>query len=198
MQVLLGECYTGCMIGYLEGTVKAVHEKSLLVLTQSGVGYTLFPAGSLLAEAQQGQSLACFTTLIVREQELSLYGFLTYEEQAFFEKVITVSGVGPKMGLQILSQPLNQWLAAVEGGDVDFITKTPGIGKKMAQKIIVELKGKLDLSSDAITVTAPAQQEATEALMQLGYDQATIKAVLDQAPASASTEDLVKFFLSHA
>ncbi len=185
------------MIGYLTGTVKAITEKQILLLTSAGVGYSIFPAGSLLAEAKLGEPLECFTHLIVREQELSLYGFATETEQAFFEKIITVSGVGPKMGLQILSQPLNEWLAAVESGKVDYITRTPGIGKKMAQKIIVELKGKLDLSAEAKQTTSN-QTEAIEALKSLGYDQGTVQAVLAQAPENADTEALVKFFLSHA
>jgi len=185
------------MIGYLQGLVKSVNEKQILVLTSSGVGYSVFPAGGLLAMAKEGQNLECYTHLIVREQELSLYGFSTAEEQTFFEKIITVSGVGPKMGLQILSQPMDQWLGAVESGDIDFITQTPGVGKKMAQKIILELKGKLDLSSSPKSLPS-AQNEAVEALKGLGYDQGTITAVLEQAPADLSTEDLVKFFLSHA
>ncbi len=185
------------MIGYLQGVVKAVNEKQLLILTTAGVGYSVFPAGSLLAESKLGESIECYTHLIVREQELSLYGFATKEEQAFFEKIITVSGVGPKMGLQILSQPMNEWLAAVESGEVEYITRTPGIGKKMAQKIIVELKGKLDLSESAVKASS-SQKEAVEALKSLGYDQGTVQAVLAQAPDGADTEALVKFFLSHA
>jgi len=186
------------MIGYLKGTVEQVNEKQILLLTSGGVGYAVSPAGSLLAQAKQGRDLSCFTHLIVREQELSLYGFASREEQSFFEKVITVSGVGPKIGLQILSQPMNEFLAAVESGEVDFITRTPGVGKKMAQKIILELKGKLNLSSESVgTAVAPAQMEALEALKNLGYDQATVKAVLEQAPEDLDTEALVKFFLSH-
>ena len=184
------------MIGYLTGRVQQVGEKQIIVLTSGGVGYSVFPAGSLLAQAQEGQAIECFTSLVVREQELSLYGFCTTEEQIFFEKITTVSGVGPKMGLQILSQPMNEFLAAVEAGDVDFITRTPGIGKKMAQKIIVELKGKLNLAAESGPV-ASSQSEALEALQSLGYDQATIRAVLEQAPADLNTEALVKFFLSH-
>lgn len=185
------------MIGYLSGTVENVSEKQILILTSGGVGYNIFPAGALLAKAKQGDNLSCFTSLIVREQELSLYGFSTTDEQAFFEKITTVSGVGPKMGLQILSQPIDQFLAAVESGDVDFITQTPGIGKKMAQKIIVELKGKLDLSS-SVQSRPSSQNEALEALKGLGYDQGTVQAVLAQAPEGLDTEGLVKFFLSHA
>ncbi len=185
------------MIGYIQGIVKAVSSKQILVLTTSGVGYSIFPAGSLLAEAKVGEALEFYTHLIVREQELTLYGFASETEQAFFEKIITVSGVGPKMGLQILSQPLNEWLAAVESGEVDYITRTPGIGKKMAQKIILELKGKLDLSEGAAQASS-SQAEAIEALKSLGYDQGTISAVLAQAPEGAQTEALVKFFLSHA
>ncbi|NCP67878.1 Holliday junction branch migration protein RuvA [bacterium] len=185
------------MIGYIQGVVKAVNAKQILVLTSSGVGYSVFPAGSLLAETKLGEKLEFFTHLIVREQELTLYGFATQTEQTFFEKIITVSGVGPKMGLQILSQPLNEWLAAVESGEVDYITRTPGIGKKMAQKIILELKGKLDLSAGA-AIASSSQREAVEALKSLGYDQGTVNAVLAQAPEGADTEALVKFFLSHA
>lgn len=185
------------MIGYLQGVVKQIGVKQILVLTSSGVGYSVSPAGSLLAEAKLGETIEFYTHLIVREQELSLYAFATQTEQAFFEKIITVSGVGPKMGLQILNQPLNEWLAAVESGEVDYITRTPGIGKKMAQKIILELKGKLDLSDEAVK-TSSNQAEAIEALKGLGYDQGTINAVLAQAPDKSSTEDFVKFFLSHA
>lgn len=185
------------MIGYLSGVVQSITGKRILVLTSSGVGYSIFPAGGLLAEAKEGQALSCYTHLIVREQELSLYGFATAEEQTFFEKIITVSGVGPKMGLQILSQPMGEWLAAVEAGEIDYITRTPGVGKKMAQKIILELKGKLDLSGGT-KVLPSAQNEAVEALKSLGYDQGTIQAVLDQAPTDLGTEGLVKFFLSHA
>ena len=185
------------MIGYIQGIVKHIGAKHLLVLTSSGVGYSVAPAWSLLAEAKLGESIEFYTHLIVREQELSLYAFGTQAEQTFFEKIITVSGVGPKMGLQILSQPMNEWLAAVESGEVDYITRTPGIGKKMAQKIILELKGKLDLS-DQVVQTSSNQAEAIEALKGLGYDQGTINAVLSQAPEKSSTEDFVKFFLSHA
>lgn len=185
------------MIGYLSGLVKQVTDKQVLLLTNGGVGYAIFPAGALLAEAKVGGELECFTTLIVREQELSLYGFARAEEQQWFEKLITVSGVGPKMGLQILSQSMDQFLAAVEAGDVDFVTQTPGIGKKMAQKIIVELKGKLDLSGTPQNRPS-SQGEAVEALKNLGYDQGTIQAVLAGAPVGTDTEGLVKFFLSHA
>ena len=185
------------MIGYLQGVVKQIGAKQLLVLTSGGVGYTVFPAGSLLAEAKLGETIEFYTHLIVREQEMTLYAFGTFEEQTFFEKIITVSGVGPKMGLQILSQPMNEWLAAVESGEIDYITRTPGVGKKMAQKIILELKGKLDLSDTAVKASSN-QMEAVEALKSLGYDQGTVQAVLAQAPDGEDTEGLVKFFLSHA
>lgn len=185
------------MIGYLQGIVKALNHKQILILTSAGVGYTVYPAGSLLASAKLGASLEFYTHLIVREQELTLYGFATETEKNFFEKIITVSGVGPKMGLQILSQPLKEWLVAVESGNIEAIIRTPGIGKKMAQKIILELKGKLDLSETAALLDA-SQIEATEALKSLGYDVGTVKGVLAQAPEGADTEMLVKFFLSHA
>ena len=187
------------MIGFLSGKVLQINEKTVLLLTASGVGYLVFPVGSVLAQTKKWANLEVFTHTIVREQELSLYGFSTQDEVLFFEKLIGISGVGPKIALQILSTPINEFQAAVERGDADFIARTPGIGKKMAQKIIVELQGKLDLSSIDPTKNPqnPAKAEATQALKGLGYDDATIEFTLKDAPKDADTETLVKYFLSH-
>ncbi len=186
------------MIGFLSGNILKVQEKTILILTSGGVGYEVFPTGNVLALAGVGKPLEIFIHTIVREQEISLYGFSGLEEKALFEKLIGISGVGPKIALQILSQPIDSFQAAVERGDADFIAQTPGIGKKMAQKIIVELQGKLDLSSSGGNKGNPAQTEAEEALQNLGYDKAHIGLVLKEAPENSSTEDLVKYFLSHS
>ncbi len=184
------------MIGYLEGRVLQVLPKTIIVVTTAGVGYELFPTGSLLSKCNLDGLLTCFVHTLVREQEISLYGFETLEERQFFEKLIGISGVGPKMALQILSQPVGEFISAIDRGDVDFVMQTPGIGKKMAQKLIVELKGKIDLSEEVVQ-TSVNKQEATEALKSLGYDESTVKFVLGEAPEDLSTEDLIKFFLSN-
>ena len=113
----------------------------------------------------------------------------------FFTKLLGVSGVGPKIALQIVGNPINEFLNAVERGDDVFIARTPGIGKKMAQKIILHLQGKLDLTPEA-KATSQAQIEATDALKNLGYDAATVEFVLKKAPKDADSETLIKFFLT--
>ena len=182
------------MIGYLEGRVLKVLSRSIMLVV-GGVGYEVFPSGRLLSRCATGKGITCFIYTLVREQEISLYGFETLEERDFFETLIGISGVGPKLALKILNQPLEHFWAAIDRGDVDFVCQTPGIGKKMAQKLIVELKGKLDFRSKE--EASPCYLEACEALKSLGYDEASIRSTLKEAPEGLSAEDLIKFFLSH-
>lgn len=188
------------MISFLHGQVHSIQTKSLTLLTSGGVGYQVFTTGALLAEAKVGNELQILIHTQVREQEISLYGFSDASEKTLFEKLLSISGIGPKMAVQIVSQPIDQFSQAVEQGDVTFISQTPGVGKKLAQKIIVELKGKLDLSESGSPTKAPSQNlavtEATEALESLGYKKHVILPILDTAPAGQSTEALIKFFLS--
>ena len=184
------------MIGYLSGTVYAASEKRIVVLTAAGVGYEVLPTGSLLADAQVGENFSAEIFTVVREQEITLYGFATDTEKALFEKLIGVSGIGPKTALQMVSTPVDSLVQALEQGDVAFITKLPGIGKKTAERLIIELGGKLDFAATTAVLTSPAMTEATDALQNLGYDRSTVKDILGRAPDNSSTEALVKFFLS--
>ncbi len=188
------------MIAYLEGTVLVKTLKEIIIKTSSGVGYKVFPTGSLLSSAILGEETQVFIYTVVREQEISLYGFGSWDERLFFEKITSVSGIGPKIGIQILGQPIDLFQKAIEAADITFISKTPGIGKKMAQKMILELQGKLELlDSDAgRSPKSPAKTDAEEALMALGYDKKIIEEILSQAPENSSTESLVKFFLTHS
>ena len=186
------------MIGYLTGTVLEILEKTLILQTAGGVGYSVFPAGSLLSKAKKEETLSCYIYTRVAETEISLYGFSTLEEKMVFEKLLGISGVGPKIGLQIISGPVDQFFAAVEAGDDAFIAQTPGIGKKMAQKIIVELQGKLNLKPNATLPQNSAIIEAVQALEGLGYDTALIQTTLESAPPNSTAEDLVKYFLTHS
>ena len=184
------------MISYLSGKVINVEVKSLTLLTASGVGYQVFPSLTALGICQEGAEVQIDIFTIVREQEISLYGFASREEKQLFEKLLTISGVGPKIALQIVSQPPADFINAVEQGDDAYIAQTPGIGKKMAQKIIVELQGKIDLSNTATsTATRPHQEEALAALQGLGYSANLIKDRLASAPKDADTEALVTYFL---
>jgi Holliday junction DNA helicase RuvA len=187
------------MIGFLSGTVATISPRKILVLTAGGVGYDVIPAGSLLSEVKEGEAFAATIFTIVREQEITLYGFGSDMEKHLFEKLISVSGIGPKTALAMVSTPADQFQKAVAEGDVAFLTRIPGLGKKTAERLIVELRGKLNLETAGIATPLPtsiALREASDALKNLGYDPRTIHEVLSIAPANASTETLVKFFLS--
>ena len=186
------------MIGFLTGTVATISPRKILVLTSGGVGYNVIPAGSLLADVKEGAVFSAAIFTVVREQEITLYGFGTDGEKNLFEKLISVSGIGPKTAIAMVSTPVEQFQNAVLQGDVAFLTKIPGLGKKTAERLIVELRGKLNLqtagTSDLPQTTA--ETEATDALKNLGYDPRTIREILEKAPNDATTEELVKFFLS--
>lgn len=186
------------MIGFLSGTAQHVSPQKILVLTSGGVGYNVIPAGSLLAEAREGTPFEASIYTIVREQEITLYGFGADEEKELFEKLIGVSGIGPKTALAMVSTPTDQFKKAVSEGDVPFLTRIPGLGKKTAERLIVELRGKLNLSTAGSPPLpqSTALREATDALKNLGYDPRTITDVLQDAPQESDTEALVKFFLS--
>jgi holliday junction DNA helicase RuvA len=186
------------MIGFLSGTVATISPRKILVLTPGGVGYDVIPAGSLLAEVREGEAFASTIFTVVREQEITLYGFGTDVEKNLFEKLIGVSGIGPKTAIAMVSTPVDQFQNAISEGDVAFLTQIPGLGKKTAERLIVELRGKLNIETAGTTnlPKSTAATEATDALKNLGYDPRTINEVLGNAPKNASTEELVKFFLT--
>ncbi len=184
------------MIGFLRGVAERISAQEILIQTSGGVGYSVRPAGSLLSLCKKGQNITAEILTIVRENEISLYGFGSTDEKQLFQKLISVSGIGPKTALGMVSVPASDFLTAVEKGDVAFLTRIPGLGKKTAERLIVELRGKLDLSSlGEASAESPAFTEASEALENLGYDRHTIGKKLQKADQKSSAEDLVKFFL---
>jgi len=182
------------MIGFLSGIVSRMDAKEVLIQTSGGVGYSVHPAGSLLAECKVGEEVSAEIFTVVREQEISLYGFGHKDEKTLFTKVISVSGIGPKIGLQIVSMSPARFMTAVEQGDVAVLTEVPGLGKKTAERLIIELRGKLDLSAEVVEGT-PALEEAISALEGLGYDRKTIQQRIEQTGEKISAEDMIKDFL---
>ena len=131
------------MIYLLAGTVSNVAE-DFLVLDVNGVGYQVFAASRTLAQYQEGTAARLFIYTHVREDHIHLYGFATEDERRLFLKLTDVSGVGAKMGLSLLSALSPEELQnAVAGGDVTMLTRANGVGKKLAERIVLELKGKL-------------------------------------------------------
>ncbi len=183
------------MIGFLRGTVLAVDEKRILLLTSGGVGYEVFPAGSLLALIRKDAEAEFETATIVRETEISIYGFGDVSEKKLFLKLLSVSGIGPKMAITIVSTPIDQFLSAVSNGEIEILTRIPGLGKKTAERLVIELRGKLNFSADQTLPQNKSFEEAKDALKNLGYDDRTILDVLKSADQNSTTEDLVKYFL---
>ena len=173
------------MIAYVEGRLAQVWGNTALVVTQGGVGYAVgLPAHTLASLPGRGEAVAFYTSLAVREDALELFGFATREEREMFEKLTSVSGVGPKAALAILSVCTPQGLAmAVITGDEKALIAAPGIGKKIAQRIILELKDKLTKEQQEIGMPAAPgivagekskAVEAAAALAVLGYTQQDI------------------------
>ncbi len=183
------------MIGFLSGIVARMDAKEVLIQTSGGVGYSVHPAGSLLAECKEGEKISAEIFTVVREQEISLYGFGHKDEKQLFIKVISVSGIGPKIGLQIVSMSPARFMTAVEHGDVPVLTEIPGLGKKTAERLIIELRGKLDLTASEGPQASPALEEAITALEGLGYDRKTIQQRIEQTGAKTSAEEMIKDFL---
>ena len=194
------------MIYYVSGPV-TVLEPGLAVVDCGGVGYgchiTAYTAGQL----KLNQNARLYVTESIREDAFDLYGFISREEQRCYELLTSVNGVGPKASMAILSAggPQNFTLAVMTG-DEKMLTAAQGVGKKIAQRIILELKDKigggsveLDFSGGA-PVSAPAQTGgaaamARAALQELGYSPAEIAAALKGVDPNASTEEMVRYAL---
>ncbi len=190
------------MFYYLNGTVAAL-EANLAVIDCHGVGYACFTTGYTLSQLQVGKQQKLFTYCHIREDAFDIYGFSTKEELNCFLRLIGVSGVGPKAALAILSALTpSQFSLAVVTGDEKSLTMAQGVGKKMAQRIILELKDKVsdDLQDTSVSVSAVAAPaagnkiaEATAALASLGYSQSEIGLALKGIDVDKlSVEDIVR------
>ena len=191
------------MLYYVSGNV-AILEPGLAVIDCGGVGYgcrvTAYTAGQL----KLNQNARLYITESIREDAYDLFGFSSREEQRCYEMLTTVNGVGPKAAMAILSAGPQNFTLAVMTGDEKLLTAAQGVGKKLAQRIILELKDKLGGSSNEIdfsggvTVvpqTGSQAQMATAALQELGYSAAEISAALKGADPNASTEELIRYAL---
>lgn len=195
------------MISYIRGELVAV-EKEKVIVDVGGVGYGIFmPEATMGLLPQTGNEVKLHTYLNVREDAMQLFGFLTRDDLSVFKLLIGVSGIGPKGGLSILSKLTADDLRfAVMSGDAKAISAAPGIGKKTAEKVIIELKDKLDienvLNRQAGDTEAAAsldsganevQSEAVQALVALGYGSTeSLKAVKKISLENATVEDVLK------
>jgi Holliday junction DNA helicase RuvA len=179
------------MIGHLQGKIIDQDLKSV-ILDVSGVGYKIYTNTAILNE-KVGNNISFWTYLAVRETALDLYGFTTKEELHFFELLITVSGIGPKSAMGILSvSSLQNLRHAISTGDTSHLTKVSGIGKKNAEKIVLELKDKLDGVIVELSAGSATDVDAIEALKALGYSERDAREALKKVTDSKDTGDKVK------
>jgi len=191
------------VLASVEGAVGAVSADSL-VIEVGGLGYRVFAAPSVIAAAVPGSRLKLHTYHLVREDQQALYGFRTAEELGFFNLLLTVTGVGPKVALAIVgSRPTPDLQLAIMQQDQAVLVSIPGIGKKLAERVIFELKEKVAAAGVAAGVTAGAgaaaggsEGEIVAALQALGYSigeaREASRAALADVGVSSTLEDRVK------
>jgi holliday junction DNA helicase RuvA len=183
------------MIAFLRGKLLEKHPNQIIVDT-AGVGYDVaIPISTFSALPNQGAEVALRIHTHVREDALTLFGFLTVEEKALFEKLISVSGIGPKLAITVLSGLATSALVdAIRGGLVEQLVRIPGVGKKTAERMVLELKDKLDGLGAAGAVpgvsvrTEPAlsgiEQDVLSALLNLGCNRAAAEVAVRKAKAA--------------
>lgn len=192
------------MYYYIKGEL-AAKGSNYVVVDAAGVGYMIYtPAGNIEKAGAVGSEIIMYTYLNVREDIMELYGFITPEEKEMFLRLISVSGVGPKAALAILTVSTPQQLAAaIIKGDTRLITKAQGVGPKAAQRIILELKDKIDANDLGIDqdgaelpeqgeLITDAKAEAMSALIALGYSSSEARSALSRLDSGLSTEELIK------
>lgn len=190
------------MIDTISGILK---EKSptYIVIEVSGLGFGLhIPLSTFHQLPEVLEKISLYTSLVVREDSLSLYGFLTQEEKGLFNLLLSVSGVGPKLALSVLSSiSANDFKAAIYKEDLVALSNISGIGRKTAQRLILELKDRLALSEIAPTPKIKEKDDAILALISLGYNRRQASSAVEKAlkplKKEVDLEELIKLALKH-
>lgn len=189
------------MYEYIKGTYAGMN-KDYIVVENNGIGYKIHTSGSTLAQTPKvGEEIQLYLQQIVREDFIGLYGFLTTEELNMFKLLLTINGVGAKASLSLLSiSNVNNLKYAILSSDEKTITRAPGIGKKMAQRIILELKDKIKpdelvaANGELVSIEENTENisEALEALIALGYTEKEAKKALGAINKDDSLENIIK------
>lgn len=190
------------MIGYIKGLIE-VKTKDYVLIDVNGIGYKIFMSDKAINEIEKGDEVKIFTYLKVREDDISLYGFLNNEELVTFEQLISVGGIGAKSAITVLSNiSPSKFALAIITNDVNTLKKLPGIGTKTAQRIILELKDKMKTSESISTGDETIKsvvkldnntEDAIEALCVLGYLRKDVENVLTKIDTEKLTvEEIIK------
>ncbi|MGC2477771.1 MAG: Holliday junction branch migration protein RuvA [Candidatus Sulfotelmatobacter sp.] len=187
------------MIAHLRGKLLAKHPNQAIVET-AGVGYDVTISVPTFSDLPAvGSEVAIYIHTHVREDALALYGFLRPAEKFLFEKLLTVSGIGPKLAITILSgMAADEMVGAIRGNDVARLTRIPGIGKKTAERMVLELRDKLPEVSPAATPAVPpmnaVEEDVLSALMNLGYQRAAAEKALAARPKTGPLQSFDVMF----
>jgi len=171
------------MIGHIQGTLFYKTDKFIIV-DVAGVGYKLYTTSDNINSCNESDVVSFWTYMAVRETALDLYGFMTNEEMGLFELLLNVSGIGPKSALSILSiASLDTLKRAIITGDVSYLNKVSGIGKKTAEKIVIELRDKIKTTGEENSYALRGESDIVEALKSLGFSQQEAREALKQIPS---------------
>ncbi len=182
------------MISYLKGIILFKNPNSL-VINVNGIGYEVFVSINILSNYNPGSQIEIFTYHNIKEDAQDLFGFKTADELGLFKKLITVSGVGPKTAMSFFSvSNINEIENAIANEDITFITRIPGIGKKTAERIVLELKNKISASlSPSGKPIRPADNDVIDALVGLGYNLSQAREAVAAVPdGTEKTEEKIK------
>lgn len=190
------------MIAYLKGPVLQL-EQQAVILNAGGIGYRIFVPSPVLGRAQQQSDLELYIHYHFNDSGPSLYGFERPDQLAFFQDLLTVSGVGPKIGLAILSQaPMDETKRAILHGDASLLQRVSGVGKKTGERIVVELKNKVTILSDGQGVTptlgSAVGDDALDALIALGFSRGEAIQALHGLDSALPANERVKLALKQA
>jgi Holliday junction DNA helicase RuvA len=189
------------MIAHIRGTVLEKHPNQVIV-ESGGVGYDVtIPISTYSALPEVGAEVRLRIHTHVREDALSLFGFLTQDEKTLFEKLIGVSSIGPKLAVTVLSGlPTAELIASIRQGQAENLVRIPGVGKKTAERIVLELRDKLELLAAGAPATQPAatlsalEQDVLSALLNLGCARPAAEAAVRKAKAQGPAVDFEQYF----
>ncbi len=189
------------MIAYLSGTVVSKQDRTL-VLNVQGTGYLVYIPRGILETININEKIELYIHTNVREDDISLYGFRNEEQWKFFKLLLTVSGIGPKSALEILNLPMQHVRQAIAKKDAAALSQIPGIGKKTAQRIIVDLQGKIKeeimIEGEEVTAAHTQSEDIIQALTSLGYPRNQVVQGLKKIPAKIEEEEaIIKYFLQN-
>ena len=187
------------MIGRIQGVLTEKNPPQVVIVAH-GVGYEIdVPMSTFYHLPRTGENVELLTHLVVREDAHLLFGFLTAGERSAFRQLLKVSGVGPKVALAVLSGLSVEDLArAIAAQDAARLTKVPGIGKKTAERLVLELRDKLPAVAGAPrTEASPAREDVVNALLALGYNDREAQAAVRELPAELALADAIRQALKH-